>query len=423
MKKTSINLTFISIFLLLAMIFNISGCTAENKPKSEAKDLTESITPSEINVSGEFSSDNSRITDFAVRLFKASESEGNNTLISPLSVLCALSMTANGAKEETLEQMERVLGLPIDKLNQYIYNYLKNLPQNEKYKLSLANSIWFTDDDRFTVNNDFLQTNTDYYGANIFKAPFNEATKNDINNWVNEKTDEMISEILDDISPDAVMYLVNALAFEAEWMEIYEEKQIREGKFTKEDGTEQNATFMNGSENIYLEDGNATGFMKKYKGGKYAFVALLPNEGISVSEYIGSINGEALSSLLSNPQYTTVKTSIPKFETEYSVEMSAILSSMGMPDAFDPEKANFKGLGTSTAGNIYISRVIHKTFISVGERGTKAGAATAVEMKDYGMAETDKPKQVYLNRPFVFMIVDCENNIPFFIGTMMDIEK
>jgi serpin B len=355
--------------------------------------------------------------------FEKSESKGNNTLISPLSVLCALSMTANGAKEETLEQMERVFGLPIDKLNQYIHNYLKNLPQSEKYKLSLANSIWFTDDDRFTVNDDFLQTNTDYYGANIFKAPFNEATKDDINNWVNEKTDEMISEILDDISPDAVMYLVNALAFKAEWMEIYKENQIREDKFTKEDGTEQNATFMNGSESIYLEDENATGFMKEYKDGKYAFVALLPNEGVSVSEYIGSINGETLNSLLENPKYTTVKTSIPKFETEYSVEMSAILSSMGMEDGFNPEKANFKGLGTSTAGNIYISRVLHKTFISVGEKGTRAGAATVVEMKDYGMMETDKPKQVYLDRPFVYMIVDRENNIPFFIGTMMDIEK
>ena len=178
---------------------------------------------------------------------------------------------------------------------------------------------------------------------------------------------------------------------------------------------------MYGSEGTYFEDEKATGFMKRYKGGKYAFVAMLPNEGVSVSEYIASLDGESLNALLANPQYGTVHTSIPKFETEYKVEMSEILQDMGMTEAFDMYNADFEGLGTSTGGNIYISRVLHKTFISVGEKGTKAGAATIVEMKDGAAAEPTEPKEVYLDRPFVYMLVDCENNIPFFIGTMMDV--
>ena len=415
--KTRISLVIISLLLVCAMAVNLTGCTME----VHAKDLMDGITPNQVNALDDLGSQNADITDFAIRLFKASEESGKNTLISPLSVLCALAMTANGAEEETLAQMEEVLGMTTEELNLYLYSYMQNLPQGEKYKLSLANSIWFTEDERFTVNQDFLQTNANYYGADIYKAPFDKQTLKDINNWVKQNTDEMIPEILDQIPAEAIMYLVNALAFEAEWSEIYEKHQVKDGEFTKEDGTKQDVKFMYGSEGTYLEDEKATGFMKRYKGGKYAFVAMLPNEGVSVSEYIASLDGESLNALLANPQYATVHTSIPKFETEYKVEMSEILKSMGMTEAFDMYNADFEGLGTSTGGNIYISRVLHKTFISVGEKGTKAGAATVVEMKDGAAAEPQEPKEVYLDRPFVYMLVDCENNIPFFIGTMMDV--
>ena len=418
MKKTRISLVIISLLLVCAMAVNLTGCTME----VQAKDLMEGITPNNVNTLDDLSSQNADVTDFAIRLFKVSEESGKNTLISPLSVLCALAMTANGAEEETLQQIETVLGITTEDLNLYLYSYMKNLPQGDKYKLSLANSIWFTEDERFTVNQDFLQANADYYGADIYKAPFNEQTKKDINNWVKQNTDEMIPEILDRVPVDAIMYLVNALAFEAEWSAFYEKNQVREGVFTKEDNTKQNVDFMYGSEGTYLEDENAAGFMKYYKGGKYAFVAMLPDEGVSVSDYIASLTGESVNALLTNPQHTTVYTAIPKFETEYSVEMSEILKNMGMPKAFDPNNAEFEGLGTSNAGNIFISRVLHKTFISVGEKGTKAGAATVVEMADGAAAEPQEPKEVYLDRPFVYMLIDCENNIPFFIGTMMDVD-
>ena len=111
---------------------------------------------------------------------------------------------------------------------------------------------------------------------------------------------------------------------------------------------------------------------------------------------------------------------ITKFEKEYDLEMSSVLKEMGMKRAFDSELAEFGGLGTSTSGNIYINRVLHKTFISVGEKGTKAGAATVVETYDKGMAEG--VIELHLNRPFVYMLVDCENYIPFFIGTLYSVE-
>ena len=407
----------LSLMLVSAMMLNLTGCATT----VQAANLMEGVTPNKVSALEDLSGNNSAVTDFAVRLFKASEENGKNTLISPLSVLCALAMTANGAEDETLQQMEDVLGMTTEEMNLYIYSYMQKLPQNEKYKLSLANSIWFTDHERFTVNQDFLQTTADYYRADIYKAPFNEQTCKDINNWVKEKTDGMIPSALDEIPADALMYLINALAFDAEWADIYEKYQVKDGEFTKEDGTKQHCELIYSTERNYFEDEKATGFLKYYKSGKYAFVAMLPKEGVTVSEYIASLNGESLNELLSNPQHTTVYTSLPKFETSYSVEMSEILKSMGMTEAFDPNNADFEGLGTSTGGNIFISRVIHKTYISVEEKGTKAAAVTIVEPGDGAAMEPEQPKEVYLDRPFVYMLIDCENNIPFFIGTMMDV--
>ena len=388
----------------------------------KAESLMDGIKPQKIKGLDDLGSQNPVVTDFAVRLFKASLQEGENVLISPLSVLSALAMTVNGAEGDTRKQMEETLGMSAEELNLYFYSYMRNLPKEKRCKLSLANSIWFADDESFSVNQDFLQTNANYYGADIYKTAFDEQTLKDINNWVKYRTNDMIPEILDRIPESALMYLVNALSFEGEWFHLYAENMIQDGKFTKEDGTKQTASFMKSTEHVYLEDENATGFMKYYRGGKYAFVAMLPNEGVSVADYVASLDGAALNALLANPQDAAVYATLPKFETEYSTDMAAVLQSMGMTDAFNGSTADFSGIGTSKSGNIYISRVLHKTYICVDEKGTKAGAATAVEMMD-GSSINLGPKRVTLNRPFVYMIVDCENNIPFFIGTMMDIEK
>ena len=215
------------------------------------------------------------------------------------------------------------------------------------------------------------------------------------------------------------MYLINALAFDAEWAVQYSEWDVYDGKFTCEDGGVIDVQMMRGEDGLYIEDENATGFVKFYNGRKYAFVALLPNEGISVPDYVLSLNGQSLQAILDNPLHgAALYTSMPKFTVEYDVEMSGVLKNMGMLDSFDSSDADFSSLGVSDAGNIFINRVIHKTFIEVGELGTRAGAATAVEMNEEWAPEVIK--QVYLERPFVYMLIDWENKVPFFIGTMMD---
>ena len=408
----------IAMVLSFALFFSMTACS-----KVSADDLMKDVPAKAVDVLPDMDAGAAAGTDFGVRLFQTSMEEGKNTLISPLSVLYALAMTANGADGETLAQMQQVLGMDSDDLNCYMLAYMDLLPEAEKYKMSLANSIWFKDDPNFIVNESFLQTNADYYGSSIYKAAFDEGTRNDINNWVKEHTDEMIPEILDEIPDEAIMYLVNALAFEAQWDDVYDEFQVRDGIFTKEDGTKQDVEMMHADEYKYLSDDLATGFIKYYEGRKYAFAALLPNEGVTVQQYVDSLTGSHLQKMLADPEEIQVFTCIPKFESEYDIEMSEVLQEMGMTDAFDWNIADFSKLGTYNVDgmNICINRVLHKTFISVTEQGTKAGAATAVEMVAEGAAEIQEYREVILDRSFVYILIDCETNLPFFIGTMMDV--
>ena len=368
----------------------------------------------------------SALTEFSLRLFEENmdlwggEQCSNNILISPTSIITALGMTTYGAKGDTLSQMEEVFGVERSYLNYYNSEYLEKLSD----ELKLANSIWFTNDERLTVNDAFLQFNEEYYGSEIYETAFNDATLLAINDWVEKKTDGMIKNILDEIPADAVMYLINALVFEAEWAEKYDESQVwKNAEFTTSTGEVQKVDMMRSEEFLYLEDEDAKGFIKQYKGGNYAFVALLPNEGITVSDYVKNLTGEHLQNMLANPyRNAMVFAHLPQFTYEYNMEMSELLKAMGMTDAFSGDKADFTAMATSTRGNIFINRVLHKTYIEVSPVGTKAGAATVVEATDESAPFHEDMKEVFLDRPFLYMIVDCENNMPVFIGVVNSVE-
>ena len=399
----------------------LTGCSG----KVKAADLMEGITKQEEVQTAVPSKEYAPVlADFTIRLFKSCYSNGDNQLISPLSVIMALGMTANGAAGETLSQFEKTFGVPIDTLNQYLSNYMeKVMAGGEKSILKLANSIWFAD--RFNnISQAFLQKNANFYGAEIYKRVFDSSAAEEINNWIDKNTDGMIKKMLDGFEDDDLMVLINALCFDAEWIEPYEEQNVKEGIFTKEDGTVQNVDFMGSAENIYIEDSQAKGFVKKYKDRKYAFVALLPNEGISIADYVSSLEGDKLLKLISLAQNCKVYTKTPKFSFDYSVSMAEIIKKLGIVDAFDSEKADFSDMvAENEERKIFISKILHKTYIRVDEKGTKAGAATMVVMADANALPTTKePPKVYLDRPFVFMLIDTESNVPFFIGTVMDVE-
>ena len=416
MKKQWIAI-FLCLSLLATGLLGLTGCAA----KVQADDLMKGITPEK--TSGRAADDafKNGAADFAVRLFQNTREEGKNSLISPLSVMLALSMTANGAKGETLAQMEVLLGgdIPIDTLNEYLHAYVGGLPSVEKAKLTLANSIWFKDSG-FTVEEDFLQRNADYYGAAVYKSAFDEKTLRDINNWVKENTDGVIDKIVDQMDPYAAMYLVNTVLFDAEWQNIYHKHEVRDGTFTAIDGAKRTVSMMYSNESLYLDDGKATGFLKPYKNG-YSFAALLPNEGVALDDYIASLTGEGFLTTVKNAKEGPVEAAMPKFSYDYGIEMSDVLKALGMTVPFDAELADFSGLGHSSDGNIYISCVLHKAYIAVDEKGTKAGAATAIEAPAAG--DWEDRRRVILDRPFVYAIIDNTAGLPIFIGAVTDIQK
>ena len=404
--------------ILAVCMLAASGCAAKSASVNDLTKDTKKARPQAIYEAYTADEAATALTGFGAMLLQ-NAMEKTNPLVSPLSVASALSMTANGAAGETKTQMEQTLGASTDSLNAWFYVLQTN--EKDDKQLKLANSIWMKDTDTLHVEDAFLQQNADVFDAGIYSAPFDDTTKKAINDWVKKNTDGMIPEIIDRISPDTVMYLVNALAFDAKWERPFKSNEVRERTFTSKDGQEQTGEFLCGVAGQYLRDENAEGFLKPYEGGRYAFAALLPDEDTGIEDYISQLTGERLHAILTSPVDESTEFALPKFKTEFSAELSDSLKSLGMTDAFDGEKADFTALGTSDEGNIYISRVLHKTFIQVDEAGTKAGAATAVDMATESAAEY--PHSVMLNRPFVYMIVDRDMKLPIFLGVLTELPE
>lgn len=420
--KNKIRLVVLSLLLTVSIVFNLVGCGTVRAKGILANNLMDGFEAREVEGRETDQAFIKNQMTLSLKLFKESsrESGGENTLVSPLSIQLALAMTANGATGQTKAEMEKLLGgeINLSELNEYLNTYVQNLPNEEKSKLKIANSIWFKNVG-IDVNDDFLQTNKNYYDASAYEASFDKTTVDDINSWVSEKTDGMIEKIVENIEPLTLMYLINAIMFDAEWNTKYKKESIREGEFTSIDGEKQKAEMMYSTEGIYIETENAIGFKKNYKGGKYGFVALLPDESIGFQEFINSLTDTELLEALQKPSYETVYTTMPKFSYAYSLDMNDVLKALGMPTAFDIGNADFSGIGQAD-GNLYISKVLHKTYISVDAAGTRAGAVTSVAM-DGGSAPM-KPKEVRLDRPFIYMIIDNDTNLPIFIGTLTSVK-
>ncbi len=408
------------LLLICVLAAALSGCNTQ----IQAADLMAGVSA---NTTAGKAADDAFIraqADLSAALFRAAaaESRGESLLISPLSIQLALAMTANGADGQTLAEMETLLGsgIPLDELNEYYRACADALPSADGYQLHIANSIWFRDQQGLTVEKDFLQRNADYYGAQAYKAPFDGQTLKDINNWVKQNTNGMIDRILDEISAETKLYLINALTFDAEWAVAYEESDIRDGAFTSYGGEKRTVEMMHSEESKYFSGDSAVGFLKDYKDSKYAFAALLPDADVDLYAYIDSLTGEKLLQTLGSFKSGSVAVTMPKFSYDDELRLNGLLENLGMPTAFDNGKADFTRMASCADGNLFIGDILHKTFISVDERGTRAGAATAVAMNSESISVPELT--VTLDRPFVFMILDNTNGLPIFIGAVTDIQ-
>ncbi|WP_195983902.1 serpin family protein [Clostridium sp. D33t1_170424_F3] len=366
----------------------------------------------------------SGVADYSVKLFQqalSAEPSDKNLVLSPLSVLYALGMAANGADNETRSQMERLLSdgtLNVNSLNVGIRGLTERLQREGDAVMKIGNSIWFDGGKSLSVNQAFLQTNADYFGAQAYQADFRSPeTVERINQWVDQQTDGKISRIIDRLDESAMLCLINTMLFSSEWESVYREHQVQDGAFHAPDGEVQ-VKYMHSTEQ-WIHDDTAQGVVKPFADDRFAFAAIVPDDE-DVGAYVQSLTGETLRNLLSSTSESYpdgyAQAALPKFRFAYDTELSPALQSMGLQDGFDPAKADFSPMGTVEGGNLYIGQVLHKSFIEVDELGAKAGAATAVIMDAGGAAPA--MREINFDRPFVCVIYDTASRLPLFLGVV-----
>lgn len=412
----------LSVLLLLAMLATLlAGCANEPTEVKGSHALTptgELTTPPLV---ASFTAATQKASDdFSVSLLQHTMTD-KNTLVSPLSVMAALALAANGAGGNTLAQIEQSVGMPLADLNAMLQAYTN--PADSDDALHMANSIWVRNDFRDSIQPDFLDRNTQWLKSELFTADFDAQTVEDINQWVSDRTNGKIPHILDEIDSRETLILANALHFAADWERPFLHEATYDEEFTLADGSKQTVPMMHSQNSeVYLQDEHSVGVMRYYEGRRYAFVALLPEAGMSLTDYVATLNGGHLQQLLQSGEEKEVVLTMPKFETDFSCELKSALQSMGIVDAFVPEAADFTGIG-GEKGDWSIGRVLHKTFLRVDEKGSEAAAATVAIFESAAMPPEEDPPAVCLNRPFVYMLVDCEQSLPMFIGTLNSVNE
>ncbi len=411
---------FIALSAAALITLGTAGCTFREKEISSTE-LSKSYTRTATTTLPVKDAFENRMGDFAFEFFKntltADGSVKPNELISPISAAMCLGLLNNGARGNTQTQITSLFGMTTAQFNQGFYEYASSLYSGKNCRVEVANSIWMKDN-ALQVEPDFLQANADWYGAQAYASPFDQSTLEDINNWCYNHTQGKIKKVLDEIPPLAVMYLINTLDFDAKWDTPYKREQIEGGIFFNQSGSTADVKMLRSTESFYLEDENAVGFTRPYKDGKYSFMAMLPNEGVDIHEYLNSLDGEKWRELWENGYGREVHAAIPEFSYERELTLNETLYHMGVTDMFSPELADFSGIDKTQP--LFCALVKQKSFIQVDRNGTKAASVTYGAMK--GMA-ADPSMAVYitLDRPFFYAIVDNEYKLPLFLGAVVNL--
>jgi len=346
------------------------------------------------------------------------QGEEDNLMISPLSVSYALGMTYNGAAGTTLEAFNDVLhfgDLTSDEVNESYKDLMDQmLNLDDKVEFSIANSIWYRLG--FQVLSEFIQTNKDYFDAEVEEIDFSDPqTVEVINQWIEDKTNDKIKDMLDFIPIDAVMYLINAIYFNAPWKYEFEKGATYEGDFNLADGNKHEVDYMRVSGNFsYTSNEDFTAVELPYGDSAFSMVVMRPSSEKEVSDLVAKFNVTQWDSWFENSTYTGVQIDLPKFKYEFKELLNDPLITLGLGMAFSEFEADFTRI--NPAGNLFISRVIHQTFIDVQEEGTEAAAATIVEISLTSSGGGGSPIYFKADKPFLYLIKENSTGAIVFMG-------
>ncbi|MGC8866182.1 MAG: serpin family protein [Bacteroidales bacterium] len=378
----------------------------------------EEIKPTKINLPEKAGVVINAGNEFSIRLFKETAlSENGNMMISPYSASAALTMLLNGCKENTLEQISQILGfqnLTQTQINE-VYNQLTTqlLAADPEIKLAIANAAFYHQ--QFSVKPPFINTLKNDFGANVQALDFrSQEALRTINQWASDHTFEKIPKVLDEISPDAVMFILNALYFKGQWTYKFDKDKTAPGLFTLENGSPKEVLFMHGEFPVKTLAGeNYRALEMSYGRGNFVMDIIIPEN--SMTAFLQSFSPEVwneVSTGFDEIQAAQNMVMVPRFSFSYEKILNDPLQALGMVDAFNPALANLSGISDE---NIFVSFVKQNTFIDVNEEGTEAAAVTTI-----GIELTSVPDFFAVDRPFIFAIREQTTNTLLFMGRVME---
>ncbi|MGM0650928.1 MAG: serpin family protein [Bacteroidota bacterium] len=400
--------------IFLSMVLFFSACDKDGE-NPDYKDIELSQTQKNMVASGNtFSFD-------LLRTVHETYDKNKNLMISPLSVHLALAMTANGAKENTLDEMLEVMDFEnydMEAFNAYFKYIMDELTDlDPEVEMDIANSIWYRNN--FDVLPSFLDVNQQYYDAEIAALDFSSpGAVSTINDWVADATHQKIDKIIDEIPQDAVMYLINAIYFYGTWQYEFDKSQTEDKDFYLSDDETIEVPMMQMEADLKYFSADGTSIVEiPYGRGNFVMDVILPAQDQAPENVLSTLTAATWSEWTSSLYERPMILSMPKFKFEWGQkDLKGVLASLGMHDLFDEHAADLSGINDQM--QLYVSSVLHKTYIDVNEEGTEAAAVTAVAVNTTSAGDDPQPFYVNVNHPFIFLIRESSTESILFSGVI-----
>ncbi len=418
MKRTS--LTWVAAALMAAM--TMVGCsTSDNndvpdEPLSnednDLKDITLTRAEQEL-VQGN--------NDFAFNLFRQVASQ-KSEIVSPISITYALGMLNNGAVGQTQAEINKVLGFGeagAQGINDFCRKMLTEAPALDKLtKVMIANTIFLNKN--YRLKSDFVNKAKTYYDAEPETRDFYDGKTLDvINQWASDHTEKMIKKILDEdeFDPSYVSYLLNAIYFKGAWGEKFDKNNTKDETFKGYTAQTKVPMMHQEHEFNYSETDDFQTLCLPYGNGAYSMTILLPKEGKTIADVLSSLTAEKWQQQYWRMGSALVDVKLPRFESQSSINLTDVMTALGMPSAFDPNTADFSNFCDVPT---FIGLMKQVAKIKLNEEGTEAAAVTVIGVKTtaFGPSEPVRVK-FHANRPFLYVISEQSTGAIFFIGQYM----
>lgn len=348
--------------------------------------------------------------------------EKANLFFSPASITLALAMTYNGAAGDTEQAMAKTMflaGMGKEELNQAVLDLREALRSADpKVELNIANSLWARQG--VTFRKQFLDTNRQYFGAQVSVLDFADLdAPQTINRWVDANTKGKIKQIVERIPPDTVMFLLNAIYFHGKWQKPFDKSLTQEKPFYLVNGEQKRVPMMAQTGRFpYLKGEGFQMVSLPYGNGRYSMVVALPEKGVSLSEWLKSLDAKRWKEWTARLVSAEGELQLPRFKMEYEKTLNDALRALGMAVAFEPDRADFTGMREQR--DLYLQKVHHKALVEVDEEGTEAAAVTSVQVGITSAQQPRPPFQMVVDRPFFFAIRDTRTGTVLFLGVVYE---